>query len=519
MSVNPLIKRALLSVSDKSGLVEFASKLNQLGIELIATGGTATLLENNKLPVTSVTHYTGFPEIMGGRVKTLHPKIYGGLLGRRGKDDALMQEHNIHGIDLLIVNLYPFAATIAKENCTLHEAIEQIDIGGPSMLRAAAKNHQDVTVVIDPHDYNSVIEAIEKQGNTSITLRQQLAQKVFKHTSEYDQTIANYLQKTNTAPETIYQPRFILEENLRYGENPHQQASFYRLAEQHSASLTSATRLQGKQLSYNNLIDADCALALVQSLQSDKAACVIVKHATPCAVAESHDLLSAYQKAYAADSESAFGGTLAINRCLDQTLAQALKKHFIEVIIAPEITEAAKQQLASRTNLRVLIVATATSNSPKQAMHHSVSGGLLVQERDQRVITAKELTLVTKRPVSEKEIADLLFAWQVVKFTKSNAIVFAKDGVTLGIGGGQTSRVFAAKIAVLRAQAAQLSLTNSVMASDAFFPFADSIDIAIANQVSAIIQPGGSKRDDEVIAAADKANIAMVFTGIRHFRH
>lgn len=511
------IQRALISVSDKEGLVDFATQLNQRGIELIATGGTADLLQKNNIPTLPISEYTGFPEIMNGRVKTLHPKIYGGLLGRRGKDDAVMQQQEILPIDLLVVNLYPFAATIAKENCRMDEAIEQIDIGGPAMLRAAAKNFQDVTVVVDPKDYSEVLQAIDEKQATPLTLRQRLAQKVFMHTSEYDRMIANYLQNDTQEFPAIYQPQFNLQQTLRYGENPHQKAAFYRLPEKNHGTLATANLLQGKQLSYNNMIDADCALSLVRSLDPQKSACVIIKHATPCGVAQGDNPLEAYQKAHSSDSESAFGSTIAFNQCLDEPLANALKSLFVEVILAPAIDPQAKDLLAKKPNLRVLIY---NKKKPiKTYAHHSISGGLLLQEEDQCNISVEDFSIVTQRQPSDNEMQNLLFAWRVVKFTKSNAIVFANNEMTLGIGCGQTSRVFATRIAVLRAQAANLTLENSVLASDAFFPFADSIQVAAEQKVSAIIQPGGSKRDLEVIEAADAANIAMVFTGIRHFRH
>jgi phosphoribosylaminoimidazolecarboxamide formyltransferase/IMP cyclohydrolase len=528
MQTQRSIRRALLSVSDKTGLVEFAHRLNQLGIELIATDGSAKLLRDQNIPVTPIAEYTNFPEMMDGRVKTLHPKIYGGLLGRRGVDDAVMQQHDIPEIDLLIANLYPFAATIAKKNCQLKQAIEQIDIGGPAMLRAAAKNYQHVTVIIDPADYQLVLTAINAQQMPPLKLRQQLAKKVFTHTSEYDRMIANYLQQQEKPAQTstehnafaaIYQPTFILQQELRYGENPHQAAALYHLPQRSENSLAAACLLQGKALSYNNMIDADCALNCVQELAPQQAACVIVKHATPCGIAQGKTPQEAYQKAYQCDPESAFGGIIALNQTLDENLANAiLQQQFVEVIITPTVTDAAKQKLAQKPNLRLLTYCQ-TEDNYKAYAAHSISGGLLLQQQDKRRINANELTCVTKRQPTAQEIDDLLFAWRAVKFIKSNAIVFAKNQATLGIGCGQTSRVFAANIAILRATAANLSLENSVLASDAFFPFADSVETAAAQKVTAIIQPGGSKRDNEVIAAANAANIAMVFTGIRHFRH
>jgi len=517
------IKRALISVSDKTGVVEFANKLSQLNIEILATGGTAQLLQQNNIAVIDIAQYTGFPEMMDGRVKTLHPKIYGGLLGRRGIDDKIMQQHSINPIDLLIVNLYPFAATIQKENCMFEDAVEQIDIGGPSMLRAAAKNFKAVTVVVDPTDYSRVLEEMQKhQQATSEHLRLSLAQKVFIHTAQYDQTIADYLRQQNNPAEkefpTFFQPQFKLREILRYGENPHQKAAFYQTQKNYPGSLAEAKLLQGKSLSYNNMLDADCALQTVQALSNIQAACVIVKHATPCGVAQSDKIEEAYQKAFKCDPESAFGGIIAFNQPISAELAQQLSQQFAEVILAPAVNADALQIFNNKPQLRVLAFGKSAQNKQPYNLR-SISGGLLVQDHDDISINETDIQVVTERAPTKQELQDLLFAWEIVKFTKSNAIVYAKNLATLGIGCGQTSRVFAVKIAAQRAEAAKLSLNSAVMASDAFFPFADSIELAASFGIQAVIQPGGSKRDHEVIAAANQANIAMVFTGTRHFRH
>ncbi len=519
------IKRALISVSDKTEIVGFALKLTQLGIEILATGGTAALLKKENIKLTDISDYTGFPEIMDGRVKTLHPKIAGGLLGRRGIDEAVMQQHNIEPIDLLVVNLYPFAKTIQKKDCSFDQAIEQIDIGGPTMLRAAAKNFPAVTTIIDPADYEIVLAEMQQNNTaTSLALRQKLAQKVFAHTASYDQLIADYLlEQTQTSADEFplnFQPQFKRELVLRYGENPHQTAAFYRSSETTTGSLGGAKLLQGKPLSYNNMIDADCALQCAQELDRKQNACVIVKHATPCGVAQDCDQLRSYERAFRCDPQSAFGGIIAFNQPLNKKTAdEILRRQFVEVLLAPSIEDAALLSLKAKPNLRVLIYGELPDKNNSRLSLHSVSGGLLVQQNDCRIIGLSDLTVASKRQPTDAEIKDLLFAWQVVKFTKSHAIVYAKDQANLGIGNGQTSRVFAASIAALRAQAENLDLNNAVMASDAFFPFADGIETAQKFGITAVIQPGGSKRDNEVIKAADNANMAMVFTGIRHFRH
>lgn len=518
MSIKPVIKRALLSTSDKTGLVEFAQQLQLLGVELIATGNTANLLKNNKISVTDVSAYTGFPEIMNGRVKTLHPKIHAGLLARRGQDEPTLLAHDIETIDLVVVNLYPFAKTIADPKCTLEQAVEQIDVGGPTMLRAAAKNYQDVTVIVDPNDYAAVIDEIKSEGNTSKITRRRFAEKVFLHTAEYDSTIARYLTSHDDALPDTYLGNFHKKLDLRYGENPHQRAAFYQSSTLETGSLAAAALLQGKPLSYNNLIDGEAALNCVREFSENQPACVIVKHATPCGVAIGATLLEAYQKALATDPVSAFGGIVAFNQPLDATTATAmLGEQFVEVLLAPAFADSALQLLQQKSNLRVLACGAKPNVASKQL--RSVSGGLLIQDDDQLTIRADQLQIVTKLKPSDAEIQDLLFAWQVVKYVKSNAIVYAKNLQTLGIGTGQTSRVFSAKIAILKAEEAKLSLVNSVMASDAFIPFPDTIEIAANAGIKAVIQTGGSKRDDAVVTRANELNLTMAFTEHRHFKH
>lgn len=517
-----MIRRALLSVSDKNGIVEFAQQLHALHVEILSTGGTAALLRQHQIPVIDVSAYTEFPEIMAGRVKTLHPKIHGGLLGRRGIDDAIMHEQAIAPIDLLVVNLYPFEQTIAQENCDLALAIENIDIGGPTMLRAAAKNYTDVTVIVDSKDYGAVLEEIRSQGNTALPTRFELAKKVFAHTANYDAAITNYLTalqqngSKNKFP-TTYTLQLQKKQDLRYGENPHQAAAFYVEANCRSSNIATATQLQGKELSYNNIADADAALECVRSFAMP--ACVIVKHANPCGVAVGNTILEAYQKAFATDPTSAFGGIIAFNHLLDEkTAKEILAKQFVEVIIAPEIDAAALKICSQKTNVRLLVCGELKIKG-NGFDYKRVNGGMLMQDRDLLDVKEIELQIVTKRAPSKAEYADLLFAWQVAKFVKSNAIVFAKNLVTVGIGAGQMSRVDSVNIAVSKAKNAGLETQGSVLASDAFFPFRDGIDHAATSGITAIIQPGGSIRDNEVIAAADENNIAMVFTGIRHFRH
>jgi phosphoribosylaminoimidazolecarboxamide formyltransferase / IMP cyclohydrolase len=516
------IRRALLSVSDKSGLLDFARTLHELKVELLSTGGTANTLREAGIPVTEVSAHTGFPEIMAGRVKTLHPKIHGGLLGRRGEDDAAMREHDITPIDLLVVNLYPFEATVAKPGCSFEDAIENIDIGGPAMLRAAAKNHAHVAVVVDPADYAGLGEELRAEGEITAATRYTLAVKAFAHTAAYDGAIANYLSarssdgKVSAFP-AFYSSQFHKQAELRYGENPHQRAALYAERGNLDGTLAGAKQLQGKELSYNNLADADAALACVRAF--DAPACVIVKHANPCGVALGSNLLQAYEYAYATDTSSAFGGIIAFNRTLDDaTAAKIIANQFVEVIIAPEISADALKTLATKANVRALATgAFSTAHEPFD--YKRISGGLLLQDADHGRVIRTDLKVVTRRQPTEAQFTDLLFAWSVVKYVKSNAIVYARDSRTIGIGAGQPSRIMSAKIAVLKAEEAKLEVRDSVMASDAFFPFRDSVGAAAAAGISAIIQPGGSMRDKEVIAAADEHNIAMVFTSMRHFRH
>ena len=518
------IRRALLSVSDKTGLIDLARGLDALGVELISTGGTAKSLRDAGLQVRDVSTVTGFPEIMGGRVKTLHPKIHGGLLGRTGIDDKVMAEHGIAPIDLLVVNLYPFEQATAAPDCTFDEAIENIDIGGPAMLRAAAKNHARVSVVVDPADYAELIEELRADEGTKLTLRRRLATKVYAHIANYDATIANWLgahgsaERNEQFPATLHLG-FERRDVLRYGENPHQNAALYveRLAL--PGTVANARVLAGKELSYNNIADADAALECVKAFRKAPA-CVIVKHANPCGVALGKDAIDAYERAYATDPTSAFGGIIAFNQPLDAATASGiLERQFVEVVIAPEVDAAAVAVFAKKPNVRVL----ASGPWPEQAAgaldFKRISGGLLVQDTDRDTLLLSDLKVVSKRVPDADELRDLLFAWHVAMFVKSNAIVFARDGRTIGVGAGQMSRVISAKIAALKAEEAGLEVRGSVMASDAFFPFRDGIDTAAAAGIRAVIQPGGSMRDAESIAAADEHGMAMVFTGVRHFRH
>jgi len=517
------IKRALISVSDKTGIVEFASQLVSRDIIILSTGGTASLLADNDIEVVEVSDHTGFPEIMDGRVKTLHPKVHGGLLGRRGKDDAVMAENDIDPIDLVVVNLYPFEATVSKADCTLADAIENIDIGGPTMLRSAAKNHAWVGVVVDANDYENVIDEIDaNEGSLTDATRFSLAQKVFAHTANYDANVSNYLGAVSTDGVDLDYPltfsvQFKKLQDMRYGENPHQSAAFYGQVNPPAGTLASAKQIHGKGLSYNNIADTDAALECV--LSYPEVACVIVKHANPCGVAVGENVLHAYESAYQTDPTSAFGGIIAFNRPLDAETAQAIiDRQFVEVIIAPSISQEALDIISAKKNIRVL-EAGVREHAMQQLTMKRVSGGLLIQDNDQGIIERGDLKIVSKRPPTEKEIEDLLFTWKVVKYVKSNAIVYAKDKQTIGIGAGQMSRVYSARIAAIKAEDEGLEVAGSVMASDAFFPFRDGIDSAAKVGVTAIIQPGGSMRDEEVIAAADEANIAMVFTSMRHFLH
>lgn len=525
------IKRALLSVSDKTGIVEFARSLSQKGIDLLSTGGTAKLLADNGIKVTEVSDYTGHPEIMDGRVKTLHPKVHGGILARREMDEAVMAENNISAIDLVVVNLYPFANAVADENCSLENAIENIDIGGPTMVRAAAKNHKDVTIVVNAEDYDRVLAEMDANSDSLVyQTRFDLAIAAYEHTAAYDGMIANYFGKmlpahgndvaeseeTQKFPRT-FNSQFIKTQDLRYGENSHQDAAFYVEANPEEASVSTAKQVQGKALSYNNIADTDAALECVKEF--DEAACVIVKHANPCGVAIGDNILAAYESAYKTDPTSAFGGIIAFNRELDADTAEAIvSRQFVEVIIAPSISDAAAQIIAAKPNVRLLecgLWSTQTTGLD----YKRVNGGLLVQDRDQGKVTADDLKVVTKRQPTDEEMRDLQFCWKVAKYVKSNAIVYVKNSMTIGVGAGQMSRVYSAKVAGIKAADEDLEVAGSVMASDAFFPFRDGLDAAAEAGITAVIQPGGSMRDNEVIAAADEHNIAMVFTGMRHFRH
>ncbi len=517
--MNKKITRALVSVSDKTHIVEFCRELSQLGIELLSTGGTAKLLAQHRIEVTEVADYTGFPEMMDGRVKTLHPKIHGGILGRRGIDDEIMANNGIAPIDLVVVNLYPFEQTIASPGCDLETAIENIDIGGPTMIRAAAKNYRDVAVIVDPADYAKTLDELKTNGGLSLAARFDLALKCFNHAGRYDTAIASYLSgvKGETFSETL-NLQFTLGQAMRYGENPHQQAAFYKESGPASGTIGAAIQLQGKELSFNNIADADAALTCVKSFNGPPA-CVIVKHANPCGVAEADTIFEAYDKAYATDPTSAFGGIIAFNRELDKdTASEIVKRQFVEVIIAPSISQEAQTVLGSKANIRVLACG-AFDDVHKTMDLKTVSGGLLVQERDEGKVDFADLKVVSARQPTEAEFKDMMFAWKVAKFVKSNAIVYAKNGQTIGVGAGQMSRVYSAKIAGIKAADEGLTVAGSAMASDAFFPFRDGIDSAAAAGITAIIQPGGSVRDNEVIDAANEHNIAMVFTGMRHFRH
>ena len=526
------VRRALISVSDKTGVVDFARELAALGVEILSTGGTFKLLRDNGIAAVEVADYTGFPEMMDGRVKTLHPKIHGGILGRRDLDGAVMAEHGINPIDLVAVNLYPFAATVAKAGCTLPDAIENIDIGGPTMVRSAAKNHKDVAIVVNASDYAGIVAAL-KAGGLTYAQRFDLALKAFEHTAAYDGMIANYLGTIDQQAETLstegraefprtFNSQFVKAQDMRYGENPHQNAAFYVEANPAEASIATARQLQGKELSYNNVADTDAALECVKSFT--KPACVIVKHANPCGVAVVPEadggIRKAYDLAYATDSESAFGGIIAFNRELDGETARAIvERQFVEVIIAPTVSAEAREVVAAKANVRLLECGQWPAERINGLDYKRVNGGLLVQSRDIGMISEADLKVVTQRAPSEQELHDLIFAWKVAKFVKSNAIVYAKNRQTVGVGAGQMSRVNSARIAAIKAEHAGLPVPGAVMASDAFFPFRDGIDNAAKAGITAVIQPGGSMRDAEVIAAADEAGMAMVFTGMRHFRH
>lgn len=520
------IQRALISVSDKAGLIEFARGLHDFGIEILSTGGTAKLLAQNGISVTEVSDYTGSIEMLDGRVKTLHPKIHAGILARRDVPDHVetLRKHRIPAIDLVVVNLYPFEQAVARSDCSFGEAIENIDIGGPTLLRAAAKNHDAVTVVVDSGDYDIVLTEMRQHGGAvSTATRRRLATKAFEHTARYDDAIANYLGRirddgTSSEFPHTFNMQFVQAQALRYGENPHQRAAFYVEHRPTPATVATARMLQGKELSFNNIADADAALECVKSF--DEPACVIVKHANPCGVAVAETILTAYDRAYATDPTSAFGGVIAVNRMLDlETVKSILERQFVEVLVAPEVSTSAGTTLATKSNVRVLEVGAWNNERPTAFDFKRVTGGLLVQERDDGVIVEGDLKVVTQRAPTAQELRDLLFVWKVVKFVKSNAIVYGRDNRTVGIGAGQMSRVISTRIAAIKAADAGLVVRGGVMASDAFFPFRDGLDQAAEVGVTAVIQPGGSVRDQEVVEAANQHGIAMVFTGMRHFRH
>jgi len=518
------ITRALISLSDKTGIVEFATELAGYGVEILSTGGTAKLLRDAGLPVKDVSEYTGFPEMLDGRVKTLHPKVHGGLLGIRSNPEhlATMKEHGILPIDMVVVNLYPFEATVANPACTLEEAIENIDIGGPTMLRAAAKNNADVTVIVDPADYRTVLDEMKASGGSvARETNFRLAVKVYQQTAAYDGAISNWLGARTGEGVAAWPDTLTLQyrkaQEMRYGENPHQSAAFYVERQVQEASVATARQLQGKELSYNNIGDTDAALECVKQF-SEGPACVIVKHANPCGVAIGKNLREAYERAYATDPESAFGGIIAFNGELDVETARAIcDRQFVEVIIAPSVSPGAVEVVAAKKNVRLLECGMWPAQPSQRLDFKRVNGGILVQDTD--LALSAELKVVTRRQPTEREMIDLQFAWRVAKFVKSNAIVYGKDGMTIGVGAGQMSRVNSARIAAIKAEHAGLAVKGAVMASDAFFPFRDGIDNAAAVGITAVIQPGGSMRDAEVVAAADEHGMAMVFTGMRHFRH
>jgi phosphoribosylaminoimidazolecarboxamide formyltransferase/IMP cyclohydrolase len=521
-----MIKQALISVSDKTGVLDFARALSAMGVRILSTGGTAKLLADNGVAVTEVADYTGFPEMLDGRVKTLHPKVHGGILARRDFPEhmAALEQHGIPAIDMVVVNLYPFVQTVSRQECSLEDAIENIDIGGPAMLRSSAKNHKDVVVLCDPSDYAPVLAQLQSEsGEVSYSTRFALAKKVFAHTAQYDSAITNYFtslgadlahQNRSAYPETL-NLHFEKVQEMRYGENPHQSAAFYRDLSVPDGALANYHQLQGKELSYNNIADADAAWECVKTFEAT--ACVIIKHANPCGVAVGATPLEAYSKALQTDPTSAFGGIIAFNRELDGAAAEAVAKQFVEVLIAPSFTDAARQVFAAKQNVRLLEIPM--GNGINAHDFKRVGGGLLVQSPDAKNVQLAELKVVSKRQPTPQQLQDLMFAWRVAKFVKSNAIVFCGNGMTLGVGAGQMSRVDSARIASIKAQNAGLALLGSAVASDAFFPFRDGLDVVVAAGATAVIQPGGSMRDQEVIAAADEQDVVMVLTGTRHFRH
>jgi phosphoribosylaminoimidazolecarboxamide formyltransferase/IMP cyclohydrolase len=524
-----MIKQALISVSDKTGILDFARALSALGVGILSTGGTAKLLAENGVAVTEVADYTGFPEMLDGRVKTLHPKVHGGILARRDFPEhvAALEQHGIPTIDMVVVNLYPFQQTVAKQECSLEDAIENIDIGGPTMLRSAAKNHKDVIVICDPLDYSVVLEEMKNgNGEVSYDTKFTLAKKVFAHTAQYDGAITNYLTSLgedkqhatrSPYPQTLNIHAEKVQE-MRYGENPHQSAAFYRDLNAFDGALANYTQLQGKELSYNNIGDADAAWECVKTFDASlTSACVIVKHANPCGVAVGANALESYSKALQTDPTSAFGGIIAFNCVCDGAAAEAVSKQFVEVLIAPSFTAEAKQILAAKQNVRLLEIPLGRGMNPFDIKR--VGGGLLVQSPDAKNVGPADIRVVTKLQPTPQQLQDMLFAWRVAKFVKSNAIVFCGNGMTLGVGAGQMSRVDSARIASIKAQNAGLTLTGSAVASDAFFPFRDGLDVVIDAGATCVIQPGGSMRDQEVIDAADERGVVMLYTGIRHFRH
>ena len=528
-----MIKQALISVSDKTGVLDFARALSALGVNILSTGGTAKLLQDNGVPVTEVADYTGFPEMLDGRVKTLHPKVHGGILARRDFPEHVskLEEHGIPQIDMVVVNLYPFQATVAKDDCSLEDAIENIDIGGPTMLRSAAKNHRDVVVVCDPADYGVVLAEMKgtgaAAGAVSYDTKFRLAKKVFAHTAQYDGAITNYLTSLgedkahatrSSYPATINMS-FEKVQDMRYGENPHQGAAFYRDVAAVDGALANYRQLQGKELSYNNIADADAAWECVKSLGgfAQPAGCVIVKHANPCGVAIGTDALDAYTRALQTDPTSAFGGIIAFNVEVDDRAAEALSKLFVEVLIAPSFTAQARQIMAAKQNVRLLEISLGNGHNPYDVKR--VGGGVLVQAPDAKNVGIGDLRVVSKKQPTQQQLQDLMFAWRVAKFVKSNAIVFCGNGMTLGVGAGQMSRIDSARIASIKAQNAGLSLAGSAVASDAFFPFRDGLDVVVDAGATCVIHPGGSMRDQEVIDAADERGVVMLYTGTRHFRH
>ena len=521
-----MIKQALISVSDKTGVLEFAKSLSALGVNILSTGGTAKLLADNGVKVTEVADYTGFPEMLDGRVKTLHPKVHGGILARRDLPEhvAALEKHGIPTIDMVVVNLYPFQQTVAKDECSLEDAIENIDIGGPTMLRSSAKNHKDVVVICDPTDYTRVLEEMKaNQGAVGYDTKFELAKKVFAHTAQYDGAITNYLtalgadkqHATRSAYPQTLNLHFEKVQEMRYGENPHQSAAFYRDLAPVAGALANYRQLQGKELSYNNIADADAAWECVKTFE--ESACVIIKHANPCGVAVGADPLEAYSKAFQTDPTSAFGGIIAFNRELDGKAAEAVAKQFVEVLIAPAFSAEAKQVFAAKQNVRLLEIPLANAVNAYDLKR--VGGGLLLQAPDAKNVAVAELKVVSKKQPTPQQMQDLMFAWRVAKFVKSNAIVFCANGMTLGVGAGQMSRIDSARIASIKAQNAGLTLAGSAVASDAFFPFRDGLDVVVDAGATCVIHPGGSMRDQEVIDAADERGVVMLFTGTRHFRH